>query len=93
MSSDLCEDILVSHHELSQNFESKSFGRFLKNHFDIKVISSLNLNKLFLPLSKIWSYWLVLKIFNPNVTLRRRIKPKKSSMSNVIFSERTPQED
>ena len=52
MSSNLCEYIWCSHHELSQNLESKSYRRFLTDNFDIKVTSDLDFNKLVLPLSK-----------------------------------------
>lgn len=71
MSNNLCEYILGSHHELSRKFESKSFRRFLTDNFDIKVTSDLDLDKLVLPLSKIWGYRGVFKIFNPKVTLNK----------------------
>ena len=64
VNSNLCEYILGVHHELSQNLESKIFRRFLIDNFDIKETSDLYLNKLVLPLSKIWGYRSVRIIFN-----------------------------
>ena len=93
MNSNLCEYILGSHHELSQNLESKSLTRLLTDNFDIKVISDLHLNKLVLPLSKTWAYRSVRKIFIPKVRLNKRKRPKDLSMSNLLICQRTPLED
>ena len=93
MNNNLCEYILGSHHELSQNLESKSFRRFLTDNFDIKVTSDLDLDKLVLPLSKIWGYRGVFKIFNPKVTLNKRKRPKDLCMTNLLFCQRTSLED
>ena len=93
VNSNLREYILGVHHELSQNLESKIFRRFLTDNFDIKVTSDLYLNKLVLPLGKIWGYRSVRKIFNLKVRLNKRKRPKNLSMPNLLFCQRTLLED